>query len=205
MAHRAAPPYPGICFSTSRIPEVCPSRASCGGIDRRQRLGLDSNLVKACLKNPLPWRRVLTVYVGVLALVGFWPTPVDKSLHGILEAVLKYLHTHGAPGWFNYHLIETSANVAMFIPFGILIAMALPAKAWWQLASLGLMTSTCMELGQLLFLAARFASLMDVVTNTLGTVIGSSIVRLLTAPYSTEHPRWMCLGSTKGDGGSSQQ
>lgn len=205
MAYRASLPSPGTGFSTTRIPEVCPTRASCGGIDRRQRLGLDSNLVKACLKNPLPWRRVLTVYIAVLAIVGFWPTPVDKPLHGFLEAALKYLHSHGVPGWFNYHLIEASANVAMFIPFGILIAMALPAKAWWQLASLGLMTSTCMELGQLLFIAARFASLTDVVTNTLGTVIGSCIVRLLTASYSNEHARWMCLGSAKGDGGSSQQ
>jgi glycopeptide antibiotics resistance protein len=68
----------------------------------------------------------------------------------------------------------------MFIPLGFLATMALPAKAWWQVAGISLLASTCMELGQLLFIAGRFSSLMDVVTNTIGAVIGVAAARLIT-------------------------
>lgn len=118
-------------------------------------------------------------YIVGLALVGFWPTPVDQPIYGELAAVLRYLHRAGVPMWFDYHVVEASANVAMFIPFGFLTRMALPAKAWWQVAGIGFLASTFMELGQLLFLTARFSSLLDVVTNTLGAVIGIASARLL--------------------------
>ena len=131
------------------------------------------------MKNPLPWRILLASYIVGLAVVGFWPTPVDQPIYGELAAVLRYLHEVGVPRWFDYHVVEASPNVAMFIPFGFLTRMALPAKAWWQVAGIGLLASTCMELGQLLFLTARFSSLLDVVTNTLGAVIGIASARLL--------------------------
>ncbi|WP_416428536.1 VanZ family protein [Paenarthrobacter nicotinovorans] len=126
------------------------------------------------------------VYVAGLTTVGFWPTPVDKPIQGTLAAILKYLHSHGVPGWLDYNFVEATANVAMFIPFGILSAMALPAKAWIQLASVGLMASTGLELGQLLFITARFSSLLDVVTNTLGAIIGISTARHFAARKSLE-------------------
>ncbi|WP_404593767.1 VanZ family protein [Paenarthrobacter histidinolovorans] len=130
------------------------------------------------MKTPFPWRIALTAYLIGLAVVGFWPTPVDKPIHGTLVSVLKYLRGLGLPGWFDYHFVEASANVAMFIPLGILTAMALPTKSWWYLASIGLLASFCMELGQLLFLSARFASPIDVVTNTSGAALGILSARL---------------------------
>ncbi|MNL81599.1 VanZ like family protein [compost metagenome] len=67
----------------------------------------------------------------------------------------------------------------MFIPLGILAALALPTKPWWHLAAIGLLASLCMEFGQLLFISARFSSLADIVTNTCGSVIGMTSARLL--------------------------
>lgn len=67
----------------------------------------------------------------------------------------------------------------MFIPLGILTAMAMPTKTWWRLAGMGLLASLCMEFGQLLFLSARFSSPGDVVTNVCGAVIGIVAARLL--------------------------
>ncbi|WP_313955638.1 VanZ family protein [Paenarthrobacter nicotinovorans] len=136
--------------------------------------------MKVRLKNPLPWRTTLTaVYLFGLAVVGFWPSPVDKPIQGTLDAILRCLHSHGVPRWFDYNFVEASANVVMFIPFGLLIAITLPSKNWWQLTGVGLMASTCMELGQLLFISARFASLTDLVTNTSGAFIGISLARLV--------------------------
>lgn len=45
--------------------------------------------------------------------------------------------------------------------------------------ALGAMASICIELGQWLFMAARFATFMDVLMNTLGALIGVVLVRLI--------------------------
>lgn len=130
------------------------------------------------MKNP-PWRIALTAHLAGLALVGFWPTPVDKPVLGTLTTVLKHLHGVGVPRWIDYHFVESSANVVMFIPLGFLAAMAFPTKPWWHLAAIGLAASLCMEFGQLLFISARYSSVADVVTNTCGAVIGITSARLL--------------------------
>ncbi|WP_364323031.1 VanZ family protein [Paenarthrobacter nitroguajacolicus] len=131
------------------------------------------------MKNPLTWRIALTTYLAGLALVAYWPTPVDRPVHGTITTILKYLHTHGVPRWFDYHFVEASANVAMFIPLGVFAAMAMPSKAGWHIAVIGLLASLCMEVGQLIFISARFSSLVDVVTNVCGAVIGIVAARVL--------------------------
>lgn len=119
------------------------------------------------------WRGLLAAMLVPLALIAFWPSPVDQPVQGQLADVLKILHAHGIPPWFNYQFVEASANVALFIPLGAVAAMAFPKKPWWQIGILGLCVSGCIELGQLLFLHNRFASLQDVVTNTSGALIGA--------------------------------
>ena len=143
-------------------------------------MGTCINFLRARLKNPLRWRIALAAYLVGLAAVGFWPSPVDKPISGVLASTLKFLHGFGVPNWLDYHFVEASANVALFIPLGFLTAMAFPAKAWWRLSAIGVLASFCMEVGQMLFLAARFSSLTDVVTNTFGAVIGIISARLVT-------------------------
>jgi glycopeptide antibiotics resistance protein len=111
-----------------------------------------------------------------LAVVAFWPSPVDAPVQGQLASVLRFLHARGIPAWFNYQFVEASANVGLFIPFGAVAALAYPKKHLWQLGILGLIVSGCIELGQLLFLHNRFASALDLVTNTGGAVIGALLV-----------------------------
>ena len=131
------------------------------------------------LDKPGVWRAVLALMMAFLAIVGFWPSPVDKPIQGQLTAFLFFLHGHGMPDWINYGFVEASANVAMFVPVGILAFLAFPRKQWWQVAAFGLLVSGCMELGQALFLDDRFASPGDLVTNTVGAVIGCLLVRKL--------------------------
>ncbi|GAP53587.1 conserved hypothetical protein [Arthrobacter sp. Hiyo6] len=118
------------------------------------------------------WHGVLIGSLMVLAIIGFWPSPVDAPVQGELAGVLKFLHTHGFPRWIDYSLVEESANVVLFIPLGVTVGLAFPDKQWWRNAAFGTMVSGCIELGQLLFLASRFSSPVDVVTNTAGSVIG---------------------------------
>ena len=122
------------------------------------------------------WRLVLAAMMVPLALIAFWPSPVDQPVAGQLASILEFLQGHGIPNWVNYQFVEASANVALFIPFGIVSALAFPKKTWWQIGALGLLVSGCIELGQFLFLHDRFASPSDIVTNTSGAVIGALLV-----------------------------
>jgi glycopeptide antibiotics resistance protein len=119
------------------------------------------------------WRFILTAMLIPLALIAFWPTPVDEPVQGQLASVLRFLHRHGIPAWFNYQFVEASANIVIFVPLGFVSLLAFPEKAWWRIGAFGLLISGCMELGQLLFLHSRFASPLDIVTNTSGAVLGA--------------------------------
>jgi glycopeptide antibiotics resistance protein len=109
----------------------------------------------------------------LLAFIAFWPTPVDQPVQGQLSGILQFLHSHGIPSWFDYKVVEASANVALFVPLGTVSSLAFPEKRWWRIGAFGLMISSCMELGQLLFLHNRFASPLDLVTNSTGAVVGA--------------------------------
>ncbi|WP_156810695.1 VanZ family protein [Arthrobacter sp. FB24] len=113
-----------------------------------------------------------------LATVAFWPSPVDKPVQGELAGVLILIHALGIPRWVNYSFIEAAANIVLFVPVGVVASQAFPSKHIWQLGSFGLAVSGCMELGQQLFLHDRFASPLDLVTNTAGCVIGVLAARI---------------------------
>lgn len=124
-----------------------------------------------------------------LALIAFWPTPVDQPIQGLLARILRFLHSYGIPDWFSYRLIEASANIALFVPIGLISSLAFPQKSWWQIGAFGLLISGCMELGQLLFLQDRFASPGDLVTNASGAVIGYLLLtEVLIKLQARHHP-----------------
>ncbi|MEO5778981.1 MULTISPECIES: VanZ family protein [Arthrobacter] len=117
--------------------------------------------------------------VSLLALIGFWPSPVDKPLRGLIARALRKLHAHGVPGWVDYAFVERIANVALFVPLGAVAVLAFPWQKWWQIATLGALVSGCMELGQWMFLSQRYPSLADLALNTAGAAIGALIARRL--------------------------
>ncbi|WIB62049.1 VanZ family protein [Curtobacterium sp. MCLR17_007] len=116
---------------------------------------------------------LLALYgIGVL-LVGFWGSPVDAGAHPGILRVLDLAHRAGLPLWFGYGALEFTANVLFFVPLGLLVVLRLGTRAWWAGAAAGLVVSAAIEVGQALFLPARFASLDDVLANTSGAVIGA--------------------------------
>jgi glycopeptide antibiotics resistance protein len=119
------------------------------------------------------------LYVLVLALIAFWPTPVDRGAHGSLLEFITWLHQHGAPHWVDYNFIEFSANVALFIPVGLLVVMLAGPRRWWMGTVVGFFTSCGIELGQLMFLPERYATINDVVANSLGALVGTLLALLV--------------------------
>ena len=122
------------------------------------------------------WVWLLAAYLAALALVGFWPTPVDAPAQGLLARTLSRLHAAGVPQWFDYNTVEAAANVLLFVPVGFVATVGFRGS-WWQTAAVGAFTSACVELGQLLFLQNRYPSLIDVATNTGGAMLGFLLAR----------------------------
>lgn len=125
-------------------------------------------------------RRILAAllagYLVVLSMIAFWPSPVDEGASGFIDRGLRTLHRFGVPGWFDYSLIESGANVLLFIPFGILVAAFMPLRRAWRALPIGILASMCIEVGQELFRPDRVATPRDVLANALGAAIGTVIV-----------------------------
>lgn len=153
-----------------------------------------ANAILRLIKNPRGWQLILVALAVPLALIAFWPTPVDQAASRQFAAILTLLHCHGVPTWFNYKFVEAAANVVIFLPVGFVAALGFPSKRWWQIGAFGLLVSGSIELGQLLFLHDRFASPSDIMTNTTGAVIGALLATLATKkggplPFGSRPPK----------------
>lgn len=114
-----------------------------------------------------------SLYLLAMIAIAFWPVPVDSSAGPALAWTLNWLHAHGVPAFVDYGFVEFSANVFFFIPLGIFLGMGL--RRFWTAFIAGIVSSALIELGQLLFLPNRFATLSDVAANSLGAALGTAI------------------------------
>jgi glycopeptide antibiotics resistance protein len=125
---------------------------------------------------------LLLAYLVALALIAYWPTPVDRGFDGTLFGVLSRLRAAGF-GWITYDLVESAANVLLFVPLGLLLGLLVGRGVGRRLAvflaCLG--ASLAIELGQALLLPARYASAADVLANGTGAVIGILIAVVVNA------------------------
>lgn len=122
----------------------------------------------------------LAGYVVALVLVLGWPTPVDARFDGTLFRLLGWLHDAGLPRWIGYDQVEFTANIVLFVPVGLLLALELRRRPWWAAALAGFGLSVLAELAQYLLRPDRFATALDVVANTTGAVVGAAIAVMLT-------------------------
>ncbi|MFQ4150482.1 VanZ family protein [Arthrobacter sp. LAPM80] len=119
---------------------------------------------------------LMAAYLVALALIVFWPTPVDRPAAGILNHFIAWMHHHGVPKFLGYNTIEFSANIIMFVPMGIIASVW--TKRAWAGVLVGFAASVLIETCQGLFLAQRYASALDVLANTLGAVVGAVVYLL---------------------------
>lgn len=129
-------------------------------------------------------RWTLAAYALVLAAALLWPSPIDRPAAGLLRGLIVQAHRLGAD-WVSYRGIEWSANVLLFVPLGLLLVLVLPTRRWWLAPAIGLTVSSAAELTQALLLPARVPSLLDVLANTIGTLIGAVAGVLLCRMLST--------------------
>ncbi len=114
-----------------------------------------------------------SLYLLAMIMIAFWPVPVDSSAGPELARALHWLHAHGVATFVNYDFVEFSANVIFFVPLGVFLGLGL--RRFWVAGLVGIVVSGLIEAGQLLFLPNRFATLTDVVANSLGCVLGAAL------------------------------
>jgi glycopeptide antibiotics resistance protein len=125
------------------------------------------------------WRMTLTPHVFSAA---------QQSLvsHAIVWAQQL---PHGA--WLTYDRTEFLANVAMFVPVGMIAAAWLPRRAWFVGAFIGVALSVGIELAQAVYLPYRVADPRDVLSNGSGGLLGATLVGIVRGitPAPRRRPR----------------
>lgn len=135
--------------------------------------------------------------VGYLLFVGFsvWmPARVSSRVTGLVGVVAGWVADAGIAEYRPAAVVlEVLANVALFVPIGLLLAVAWPRWGLWRIVLIGAALSIVIETGQS-FLPSRFPTVSDVLANTTGTLLGAAVVVTLTRlvsgrRFTTDRPR----------------
>ena len=127
---------------------------------------------------PAPQRstRVVAALIGIpflvaLAALTLTPSRVEKSMPNVLDLVLSTAHRLGWES-LNFNRLEVLANVAVFVPVGILAFVLVPRRVWPVALLFGPALSISIEVTQRLALPHRAPTVADVIANSIGASIG---------------------------------
>jgi len=138
-------------------------------------------------------RVVLAILSGLYLWAVAWMTlrarPYGSDIAAALDRLLAWFAQRESTAWITFDRVEFAANVAMFVPLGIFAVLWFGVRGWWTAPVLGLVASGAIELAQALFLDARVADVRDLVSNTLGAVLGMLLMLLLAFLLSPSRPR----------------
>ena len=133
------------------------------------------------MRNP---RTYLAIYLAILTAIAFWPSPVDQAAGPLLRLI-----THLIPA-LTYPRIEFAANIALFIPLGLLLTLIFTTKRW-LVTPIAFLATVTIECVQALALGARTPSLLDIVANTAGACVGillAALIEILRDSRTTPTP-----------------
>lgn len=120
-------------------------------------------------------RVVLAPYLVALALIVFLPAREAGRVTGIVRWAADLVSTWGVPREPAEVFFEFVANIALFAPFGVLVAVAVSRWSLWAVVGLGCLVSITIELVQL-GIPSRVPTVSDVIANTAGTALGCAMV-----------------------------
>ncbi|WP_173922342.1 VanZ family protein [Agromyces sp. Marseille-P2726] len=123
-------------------------------------------------------RVALVPYLVALALVVFLPARDAGRVTGIVgwaaDLVAAWLGLAREPTGV---VFEFLANILLFVPFGVLLALAAPRWSPLVVISAGCLLSVAIEVVQL-GIPSRVSALSDVIANTTGTALGLLVIAL---------------------------
>lgn len=127
------------------------------------------------------------VYVAALAVIALLPTSIGSGEHSWSIRALNRLHESGMPAWISYALVESAANILLFVPLGGIVVLILGPRAWLWAVLVGVGASVAIEAAQLLFLASRVATVNDVLANSSGAAIGAVVAAVVIVVVRRRH------------------
>lgn len=126
-------------------------------------------------------RAVFAVYIVALLLVVFLPADDARHVTGFVSVIADFLSTVGIPRQPAEVAVEFLSNIVLFGPWGFFLRLlsraALPS---WAVVLSGAVLSTVIELLQLI-IPGRVTALSDVIANTLGTLAGVLLLKVVLA------------------------
>jgi glycopeptide antibiotics resistance protein len=126
---------------------------------------------------PLALLILYTIFIGLVTLS---PQQMDTEPGSFIAELLDFLAAHPVTAWIDYDTLEKLANVGMFVPFGFLMALQVGRRRWWIGWVAGIAFTCLIEGTQATLLSAtRFATVSDLVTNSLGAGIGAVLALLV--------------------------
>lgn len=123
------------------------------------------------LRRPSTW---LSLYGVALALIAFWPEHVDKNFSPLIEKLIAVVPL------LTYQRLEFGANIALFIPLGLLLTMMLHRRPHLTLP-IAVICSVAIESAQAVLLEHRTPSVLDIIANTAGACIGIVLAEISSA------------------------
>ena len=117
-------------------------------------------------------RLLLAPYAVALGLVVWLPASEASKATGVVFAIAKWVsELAGIDPTTTSTVLEFLANIVLFVPLGLLVAVAWPRLRPWRVVLLGFAVSFTIELVQTL-LPSRFPTISDVIANTVGAALG---------------------------------
>jgi VanZ family protein len=120
---------------------------------------------------PAVARFILVPYLVALALIVFLPARDAGRVAGIVGWAADLVAMWGVPREPAAIVFEFLANLALFVPFGLLVSAAAPRWSPLPVIGLGCLVSITIELVQV-GIPSRVPTVSDVIANTAGVAIG---------------------------------
>jgi glycopeptide antibiotics resistance protein len=135
---------------------------------------------------------VTALYLAAVAWLTLGPQPLGLVRAGGIFRLLAIFQRHTATSWITYPTIEFTANVAMFVPIGVFFVLLLGRRRWWAATLLGMLLSAAIEIAQL-FVPGRVSDVRDLVSNSLGALVGVLAALVITWPGAARRRREAAL------------
>lgn len=119
------------------------------------------------------------VYLWAVGWMTLTVRPYGGDISSAVDRLIAWFALRPSTAWITYERVEFGANIAMFVPLGVLVVLWFGVRGWWAAPLVGLATSGVIEGSQLLFLPSRFPTVSDLVANTLGATAGMLLMLLL--------------------------
>ncbi len=131
---------------------------------------------------------VTFVYLGIVGWLTLGPQPLDDEPNGVLFRLLDVLGRYRATEWVTYNGIEFAANIAMFVPIGLFFLLLLGRSSWFTAILAGVGLTFAIETVQM-FLPARVSDPRDLLSNSIGALIGVVAALVITTPKARQLKR----------------